>query len=152
MDPNIPVNIAALPYWVIAAVEAALYFCFKGNYQTTEAEPPKISGPNYVTVLTAALGISTGKIIFKWIPRVIVPKLSLNKEVIANLNNQNNSDAYKNVPGGGGVLGGSARIGICRTYSNFTCPPSKIQELCPTGFDFCANTFGGCDWLWIYPW
>ena len=154
MDPNIPVNIAALPYWVTAAISAALYFCFKGNYHTTEAEPPKISGPNYVTVLTAALGISTGKIIFKWIPRVIVSKLSLNKEVITNLNNINlppaglvNQTINSHCGCGGG--GGGIRTvpsncqcwpdsffacliteGDCNT--DFTCTPTNFYKTCHT--------------------
>ena len=69
-DTNIAVNIATLPYWITAAIRASLYFCFKGNYETSSIEPPKISGPNYVTVLTAALGISTGIVIFKWTQKI----------------------------------------------------------------------------------
>ena len=70
LDTNKAVNIANLPYWVTASVQAALYFCFKGNYQTLSSDPPKITGPDYVTVLTASAGIAAGKVIFSWIPKV----------------------------------------------------------------------------------
>ena len=101
LDTNTAVNIANLPYWVTAAIQAALYFCFKGNYQTLSSDPPKISGPEYVNVLTASLGIAAGKVLFNWIPKPIMPKLSLNKEVIANLNEE---DIPAMLEAGGGLL------------------------------------------------
>ena len=43
LNTNAAINIATLPYLIIPSIEAALYFCFKGNYISTSAEPPKIS-------------------------------------------------------------------------------------------------------------
>ena len=70
LDTNTSVNIANLPFWVTATIQAALFFSSKGNYVTAQLEPPKISGPDYVTVLTASIGIAAGKVIFKWLPKI----------------------------------------------------------------------------------
>ena len=70
LDNNSAVNIANLPYWVSATMQAALYFSFKGDYVTNQNQPPKISGPAYVNALAASLGVAAGKVIFKSIPSI----------------------------------------------------------------------------------
>ena len=69
-NSNAAVNIANVPFWVSATMQATLYFCFKGNYFTGEAEPPKMAGPDFVTALTASLAVGAGKVIYGWVQKL----------------------------------------------------------------------------------
>ncbi len=69
-NSNAAVNIANVPNWVSAAIQATLYFCFKGSYFTGEGEPPKMAGPDFVTALTASLAVGAGKVIYGWVPKI----------------------------------------------------------------------------------
>jgi hypothetical protein len=63
INDNYAVNLANIPYWVSAAMEATLYYCYKGSYITNELQPPQMAGPNIVTALTASLAVGAGKVI-----------------------------------------------------------------------------------------
>ncbi len=69
-NSNAAVNIANVPFWVSATMQATIYFCFKGDYFTGEAEPPKMAGPDFVTALTASLAVGAGKVIYGWVQKL----------------------------------------------------------------------------------
>ncbi|MFA4851575.1 MAG: hypothetical protein WC599_03560 [Bacteroidales bacterium] len=87
LNTNSAIDIANLPYWVSAAMQAALFFTYKGDYSTDMKDGVKIAGHDFVTALTASIGLAAGKVIFRWIPRINIPQLSLNKKAIVNLYN-----------------------------------------------------------------
>lgn len=68
LHSNEAVNIANIPSLITAPIEAALFFTNYADYTTGPTIPPKISGPSFVTALTASLGLAAGKVIFKWMP------------------------------------------------------------------------------------
>lgn len=85
LNPNSAVNIANLPYLVSATMQAVLFFVYKGDYTTNMKEGVKIASPDFATALTAGIGLAAGKLIFRWIPKINIPQLSLNKQAMINL-------------------------------------------------------------------
>lgn len=87
LNTNSAVDIANLPYWISSAMQATLFFTYKGDYSTNMKEGVKIAGPDFVTALTATIGLAAGKVIYRWTPRINIPQLTLNKQAIVDLYN-----------------------------------------------------------------
>ncbi len=84
LNTNYAVNIANLPYWILASIQAPLILSYLGEYSTNLKEGIKIAGPFFITALTACIGLAAGKLIFKWLPKINVPQLTLDKQPIDN--------------------------------------------------------------------
>lgn len=132
-----------LPFWVAASMEATLIGArttFKGMIAPTT----DIVGVEIISALTAALTIICGKIMLKWVPRIQVQPLMLNKETIASLNAGNSFEKDIRTPGPGMPPRGS--LIDCPEKSFLVCAPS---QLCATNFChsvnmLCTGTLSGC--------
>jgi hypothetical protein len=78
LNDNYAVDIANLPYWISSAIYGVFYGTYKGTYTSNERQPPRIAGPDFVTALTACLGLVAGKVAFKWLPKVHLSKEEFN--------------------------------------------------------------------------
>ncbi len=128
-NSNAAVNIANVPYWVSAAMEGTIYYCFKSSYFTGEKEAPKMAGPNFVTALAASLAVGAGKVILGWVPKVSLPQLTLNMDIIANMDDES--------------LEGAAYL----THSKFLCGSSRAGGpicICGISRNNCSHGVTGC--------
>gem|GEM_PF-2612071 len=80
LDCNRAINYANLPFWVCATMEGAML-----GYAQVNSFNFKIPGVlnalgvtgGTLTAGIASLGVSAGKVIYKWVPRVKLPKLDI---------------------------------------------------------------------------
>ncbi len=84
-------NHANIPYWVQAAMIGGLASANKARTYG-QLDPPKVIGVDMVSALIGALGVTAGKVMFGWIPRVQVNSLNilnLEKQIITNFGGGN---------------------------------------------------------------
>lgn len=89
LNENTAINVANLPFLVSTSIEGAL----SGFAQIQQLDMGVSTVLNTVgrsfavtAGMLTAVGLNSGKILFKWVKRVNLPKLSLNKEVMSVLN------------------------------------------------------------------
>ncbi|MBW6483317.1 MAG: hypothetical protein K0B10_09665 [Vicingaceae bacterium] len=86
LSDQVPVNVANIPFWVIASMEGALIgFAQVQQLDMGVANYQNFAGRSIATMsaMLAAVGLSSGKMFFKWIKKANSTKLTLNKEAIA---------------------------------------------------------------------
>jgi hypothetical protein len=91
LNQNAAINVANLPFWITTSMEGAL----SGFAQIQQMDMHAASTLNSLgrpvaamMAMIAAIGLSTGKIFFKWVKRINSERLTLSKETIALLNNE----------------------------------------------------------------
>lgn len=89
LNKNTAINVANLPFLVTTSMEGAL----SGFAQIQQLDMNVATSMNSLgrsvatmTAMLAAVGLSSGKMFFKWVKKMNVGKLSLNKETIVRLN------------------------------------------------------------------
>ncbi len=94
LNSNTAINVANLPFWITTSMEGAL----SGFAQIQQMDMRAANTLNSIgrpvaamMAMIAAIGLSSGKIFFKWVKRVNSGNLTLNKETIALLNNNQGS-------------------------------------------------------------
>lgn len=95
LNKNTAINVANLPYLVTTSMEGALSgFAQIQQLDMNVATSLNSLGRSIATMsaMIAAVGLSSGKMFFKWVKKMNVGKLSLNKETIAFLNDENMSN------------------------------------------------------------
>lgn len=99
LNKNTAINVANLTYWVTTSMEGAL----SGFAQIQQLDMNVATSLNSLgrsvatmTAMIAAVGLSSGKMFFKWVKKINTPKLSLNKETVALLNQEQNGDGVDN--------------------------------------------------------
>lgn len=91
--------IANLPFWVAASMQATLIGA-RTTRQGLIAPTTDIVSVEIISALAAVLTIVSGKIMNKWIPRIQLKPLMLNKEIVADLNRNDNNPGNRH-PGTG---------------------------------------------------
>lgn len=121
LNKNTAINVANLPFLVTTSMEGAL----SGFAQIQQLDMNVATSLNSMgrsiatmTAMLAAVGLSSGKIFFKWVQKISIGKLSLNKETILRLNDINTGDG-----------GEAAAIG----NSKFLCGSSRAGGICVCG-------------------
>lgn len=90
LNENVAINIANLPFWIITSMEGALNgFVQMQNIDTgIETDMNSISGSiASIVAVISAVGLSSGKIFFKWVKPINSNLLNLNKETVSLFNN-----------------------------------------------------------------
>lgn len=86
---SIGVNVSNLPYWVTASIEGALSgFAQIQEFEMGAATTLNTIGKSFATVsaLLGAIGLTSGKVLFKWVKNVNTQRLTLDKQTITRLN------------------------------------------------------------------
>ncbi|MBK9286009.1 MAG: hypothetical protein IPM51_17065 [Sphingobacteriaceae bacterium] len=138
-----PLNYANIPFWLKACMEGALIGA-NATQKGLIAPTTDIVSVDIISALIGALTIGAGKVIFKWVPRIQPdqlpsPKLTLNKEMISQLNFD--TGGLEGEIGGGAAMrpiGSSQRTGIC------ICGPTVGPALCPSKESNCCTWKVGC--------
>lgn len=121
LNKNTAINVANLPYLVTTSMEGALSgFAQIQQLDMNVATSLNSLGRSIATMsaMIAAVGLSSGKMFFKWVKKMNVGKLSLNKETIVRLNDDSIGNG-----------GDAAAIG----NSKFLCGSSKAGGICICG-------------------
>ncbi|MBV6484222.1 MAG: hypothetical protein KFKLKKLM_00714 [Flavobacteriales bacterium] len=93
LNKNTAINVANLPFLVTTSMEGALSgFAQIQQLDMNVATSLNSLGRSIATMsaVIAAVGLSSGKMFFKWVKKINTAKLSLNKETIVKLNTVNN--------------------------------------------------------------
>lgn len=128
LNKNTANNVANLPFLITTSMEGALSgFAQIQQLDMNVATSLNSLGRSIATMsaMIAAVGLSSGKMFFKWVKKINTPKLSLNKETIAFLNDENMDDEVFALTRSKFLCGSSRAGGPC------ICGHS-VRNNCPT--------------------
>lgn len=133
LNKNVAINVANLPFLVTTSMEGALSgFAQIQQLDMNVATTLNSMGRSIATMtaMLAAVGLCSGKIFFKWVKKINTIKLSLNKETISLLNNNQGDDTVPAALTGSKFLCGSSRAGgicVCGHSVRNNCESRKYQ-------------------------
>lgn len=115
LNKNAAINVANLSFWVTTSMEGALSgFAQIQQFDMNVATSSNSVGRSVATMsaMLGAIGLSSGKMFFKWVRKINTTKLNLNKETISILNN-NTEEGVAALTGSKFLCGSSRAGGIC---------------------------------------